>query len=101
MTEVQLLICVGYGFADEHINGIIAQALNGDHSRKMLVITPTTPEKYDETLQHIRSTLKLSQADNVFLWNLTAKEFYNDKLTVEELENIFPKEEAPFEEITS
>lgn len=101
MTEVQLLICVGYGFADEHINGIIAQALNGDHSRKMLVITPTTPENYDETLQHIRSTLKLSHADNVFLWNLTAKEFFNDKLTVEELENIFPKEEAPFEEISS
>lgn len=101
MTEVQLLICVGYGFADEHINGIIAQALNGDHSRKMLVITPTTPENYDETLQHIRSTLKLSHADNVFLWNLTAKEFFNDKLTVEELETIFPKEEAPFEEISS
>ncbi len=101
MTEVKLLICVGYGFSDEHINGIIAQSLNGNHSRKMLVITPTKPDQDTESLQHIRSTLKLSCNDNVFLWNLTAKDFFNDKLTVEELAKIFPNEEAPFEEMTS
>ncbi|WP_136513639.1 SIR2 family protein [Geomonas edaphica] len=101
MTEVQLLICVGYGFADEHINGIISQALNGDHSRKMLVISPFDPKMADETLQCIRNTLKLSCNDNITMWNLTAKEFFNDKLTVEELTTIFPKEEAPFDEITS
>lgn len=101
MSEVQLLICVGYGFADEHINAIIAQALNGDHSRKMLVITLTDSNKEGEALQHIRNTLKLSHTNNVFLWNYTAKEFFNEKLTVKELESIFPKDEAPFEEILS
>ena len=101
MTDVQLLICVGYGFADEHINGIITQALNGDHSRKMLVISPNDPQKVDQALEHIRNTLKLSCNGNVFLANLTAKEFFDDKLTVEELGNIFPNEEAPFDEITS
>ncbi|WGS87727.1 SIR2 family protein [Methylomonas sp. UP202] len=99
MTEVQLLVCVGYGFADEHINGIITQALNGDHSRKMLVIMPT--DNVAGSLQHIRSTLKLSCDDNVSIWNFTAKDFFNDKLTVEELAKIFPNEEAPFEEITN
>jgi len=98
MTEVKLLICVGYGFADEHINGIIAQSLNGNRSRKMLVITPTK-DNY-ESLHQIRSTLKLSSKDNVILWNHTAKEFFNNKLTVEELAKIFPNEETPFEEIT-
>lgn len=99
MTDVQLLICVGYGFADEHINGIIAQALNGDHSRKMLVITLFDSRKHDETLQYIRNALKLTHKGNVILWNHKAKDFFNDKLSVEELTTIFPNEEAPFEEI--
>ncbi|SPD73380.1 conserved hypothetical protein [uncultured Desulfobacterium sp.] len=99
MTDVQLLICVGYGFADEHINGIIAQALNGDHSRKMLVITLFDSQKHDETLLYIRNALKLTREDNVILWNHKAKEFFSDKLSVEELTTIFPNEEAPFEEI--
>lgn len=101
MTEVQLLICVGYSFADEHINGIISQALNGDHSRKMLIISPFDAEKAGEALQYIRDTLKLSCNDNVSMWNLTAKDFFSNKLTVKELATIFPSEEAPFEEITS
>lgn len=99
MTDVQLLICVGYGFADEHINGIIAQALNGDPSRKMLVITLFDFQKHDEKLLHIRNTLKLTHKDNVLLWNFTAKDFFSGKLSVEELSTIFPNEEAPFKEI--
>ncbi len=99
MTEVKLLICVGYGFADEHINGIIAQALNGDNSRKMLVVTPIDFKKDDEILRHIRNTLNLTHDSNVFLRNHTAKEFLNDKLSVKELTTIFPNEESPFEEI--
>lgn len=99
MTELRLLICVGYGFADEHINGIISQALNSDHSRKMLVITPFEPQKKDELLLHIQNILKLTSSDNVLLKKSTAKEFFTNKLSVEELSTIFPKEEAPFDEI--
>jgi len=97
MTDVKLLVCVGYGFANEHINGIISQALNGDHSRKMLVVAPA--EKPDEKRQHICNVLKVSASDNVILLNSNAKDFFESKLNVKELASVFPNEEAPFEEI--
>jgi hypothetical protein len=99
MTDAKLLVCVGYGFADEHINGIISQAMNGDHSRKMLVVTPDrNPE---EKRQHICKVLKAHTNENVILLQSDAKEFFENQLTVEELAKAFPNEEAPFEEIST
>lgn len=97
MTDAKLLVCVGYGFADEHINGIISQALNGDHSRKMLVVAPT--DKPDEWQRHVCNALKVHANDNVVLLNCNAKDFFETQLTVDELSRVFPNEEAPFEEI--
>ena len=96
MTDAKLLICVGYGFADEHINGIISQALNGHPSRKMLIIMPCDNE--DEELHHICTSLKIHTNDNVLLWKGKAKDFFNEKLTVDNLADVFPKEDAPFED---
>lgn len=96
IMDAKLLICVGYGFADEHINGIISQALNGDLSRKMLVITPCSDD--NEKSHHICKSLNIHQPDNVIVWKKTAKDFFNNKLTFDDLASVFPKEDAPFED---
>lgn len=96
MTDARLLICVGYGFADEHINGIITQALNGQQTRKMLVIMPCDDE--DKKKEHICTSLKIHAPGNVVLWKEKAKDFFDNRLTVDELTGVFPKEDAPFED---
>jgi len=96
MTDAKLLVCIGYGFADEHINGIISQALNGPHARKMLIVMPCSSES--EKRQHICSSLQIRTGDNVVLWRETAKDFFNNRFTVETLADVFPKEDAPFDD---
>jgi len=99
LTDVRLLVCVGYSFADEHINGIISQALNGDHSRKVLVIGPT--DDIEERVDQISKILKVNSTENIVLWNCGAKEFLENRLSVEGLSEFFPNDEAPFEEISA
>lgn len=36
--ETKLIVCIGYGFGDQHINKILTQALKRDDTRRLLVI---------------------------------------------------------------
>jgi SIR2-like domain len=37
--EAKLILVVGYGFADEHINGILRQALRGSPDKRLIAVT--------------------------------------------------------------
>src|SRR5262249_36595161 len=37
--EAKLLLVVGYGFADEHINAILRQALRGNRDKRLIAVT--------------------------------------------------------------
>ena len=38
--EAKIILAIGYSFRDEHINGIITQALRHDPSRVLLAVSP-------------------------------------------------------------
>ena len=43
------LLIIGYGFGDDHINGIIAEAVR-DYRLKIFVISPSSPDKFKNEL---------------------------------------------------
>ena len=43
------LLIIGYGFGDDHINGIIAEAVRA-YGLKIFVISPSSPEKFRNEL---------------------------------------------------
>lgn len=48
------LVVVGYGFGDEHINDVIADAIR-DHGLRLYVISPKLPAEFRETLAPLNS----------------------------------------------
>ena len=97
LSDAKLIICVGYGFADDHINGIISQSLKNSH-RKLLVVAPISVEKEKDENNRIATVLNISR-ENLVYWNIGAKDFFEKKLTLDSLYSIFPEEEAPFAEV--
>lgn len=79
--ETKIILTVGYSFRDEHINGILIQALRNNSERKVIVVSPKAKDICDEfskTNPEIKKQL-LPQ-------NESAKEFFG-KLCISELEN--------------
>lgn len=97
LSESKIIVCVGYGFGDEHINGIIAQALNRDASRRLLVVRPCQDK--DEEVQFITKCLGVPAGNNIILQKSGAKEFFENQLSLEMFIEIFPDDESPFDEI--
>ncbi len=52
ILECKLLVCVGYGFGDEHINKIIQQALSQNSERLLLSILPFKVDANVEEAKH-------------------------------------------------
>jgi SIR2-like domain len=77
--ESKLIVCIGYGFADDHINGIIGQALKNSSERKILAVSPS--DKSEETIKRrkleISKQLSLdeSQINQIEILPIGAKEF--------------------------
>jgi len=97
LSDAKVLISIGYGFADEHINGIISQALKGNPSRKLLVVSRSDDQKSE--LDQIKKTLDTRLDENIVFSNTGAKQFFKNNLNLSYISNFFPEEEAPFDEL--
>jgi hypothetical protein len=104
MLESRLIISVGYSFGDEHINGIIGQALNNAPDRRLLSVTPSCGEGSNtaevervERLLGLRST----GTGQVACWACGAKEFMEEHLNLDELGTLFPEEPELFSEAST
>jgi hypothetical protein len=97
LTDAKIIICIGYGFGDDHINGIISQALNNDRERRLLAISPNRDS--DITVEKIKKILRVESHQNIFHEDITAKDFLDNKLSMETLAKLFPEGEPPFEEL--
>ena len=92
-----LIITIGYGFADEHINGIIGQALKSSDQKKLLCIIGPCDDKEKEG-DKIKKKIQVDSAECIECWNMSAKECFQNHLKIEELATVFPSEEDPFED---
>lgn len=93
--DSKLIVCVGYGFADEHINKIIGQALRHDEGRRLLVVGPC--DNFEQRLQEITQQLKLSDSKQIIIEAVGAKAFLSrPQLREFLLSNFSAPEDAPF-----
>jgi hypothetical protein len=80
---------VGYSFGDEHINGILAQAIRQDKEMKLLWISPNAKKSVVKE----KLGLSITAQKQIEIMEMTAKIFFNKKLKLNILSDLFPKEE--------
>lgn len=98
ITSARLIVTVGYSFADEHINGILGQALAADPSKRILAVGlwNDTDSHRDEITSRLKTARDTKQ---VVFKTSKAKPFFDSELSVKTLTEVFPDEEDPFEEV--
>lgn len=107
--QAKLIVVIGYGFADEHINGILRQALADQPDKRLVVVTwlgDVGPDEQERRTGEFRSKveeqLKLPSSDTRLAIKVCkAKDFLEKELTVNNMAAHFPQQEQIFEEITS
>jgi hypothetical protein len=100
LSDARLIVAIGYGFADEHINVILGQALKSDSTKRLLAIVGPVSD-LELRRKEILKRLELEEAGGVECWDLRAKEFFDSHLTIERLSSVFPVDKDPFADITS
>lgn len=88
-----MIVVIGYGFGDEHINGILGQALKKDNNKKILCIGPNIDK------ENIKKYLKISNGSLLEIDKGKAKNYFEDKLSIKEFEKLFPEEDDYFRSI--
>ena len=89
LDAARIIVCIGYGFSDDHINGILGQALRQVCKPKLLAVTGPG----DECAVKKRIVERLEvQGDQVIVRASGAKEFLEKGLTIDALAELFPPE---------
>lgn len=91
--ESRLILVIGYGFGDSHINGIIGQALNNGKRKILYVVGPVASNSTEQRRVQIASLVKCSDRSQIEIRSDTAKDFIKRHLSVETLEEILPDED--------
>lgn len=105
--KAKLIVCIGYGFVDEHVNGILGQALNNESEMKLLCVSPVfgDDDKKEEIkskeVSKIEDALRLNQSidTRIIRWDMTAEEFMTNRLKMDDLIALFPHEEELLPEV--
>ena len=108
--EAKIIISIGYGYGDEHINGIIRQALDADQQRFLLSVSPLSSneskkenkektEQEEGKQQQIAQMLGNKNSEQIVVIDSCASDFMNqdlrldyirEKLHLKDEEDIFP-----------
>lgn len=93
LDSARVIVCIGYGFTDEHINGILTQSLQQDDQRRLLVVTG--PGNRESALERIPKQLSIPPAQ-IAVEDCGAKGFLEEGFTIDMLSTLFPTEQHPF-----
>jgi hypothetical protein len=95
--KTEAIVCIGYSFGDEHINGIIKQSIIDDSKRKIVVVSPLGKEDNDQKCEKIMRKIGIKSKENILYVPSGAKDFLDKKLSVDFILNdVLPKEKDPF-----
>lgn len=93
LDSARAIICIGYGFNDDHVNGILEQSLRQDNKRRLLaVIGPRPPADQTNEQKRIFKSLNANK-DQVTVLFSGAKKFLEKKLTIQSISELFPPDE--------
>lgn len=99
LDAARLIVCIGYGFDDDHINGILQQSLRQNRERKLLaVVGPGDTLAASDAKKRICNQLSVDN-NQIKVKACGAKEFLNKHLTLDFLGGLFPQEEELIEEL--
>ena len=103
--EARLIVCVGYGFNDEHINGILKQSLRQEKRPKLLAIVGPSNDSNGATGKSVREKLDVKKDQNIKEDQIIeepkrASEFFESSLSISSLTELFPSEDDLFSELT-
>ena len=90
LDAARVIVSIGYGFNDEHINGILQQALRQNVERKLLAVVGPG-EGDDETRAQNWITEQLGvRSEQIVARACGAREFLEGGLTIDALSELFP-----------
>ena len=96
LDAARIIVCIGYGFSDEHINGILGQALRQNCERKLIAVTG--PGNDVSTRMNIVKRLDVEDRQ-VLVYPSKASEFLDRDLTISALAGHFPIDNSLIREI--
>lgn len=100
LEVAKIIVTIGYGFMDEHINGILSQALRHNCKCQLLaVVAPSDVRMQKEIELHIAYQLGVSK-DQLNIDTSGARCFLKNHLTVAKLATYLPPEEDLMDEIS-
>ena len=89
----ELIVISGYGFYDKHINDNLISAIQLDPNKRLL-INIFEGDGYDPTSYKNKISKQIGiDIQNIFVENLTAKNFFTDKLNLDHFSQLFPEEQ--------
>ena len=82
--DARLLLVIGYGFGDEHINGILAQALRGDQGKRLVAVMFCGSENSEDSLRKfVSAQLGLEKDDSRLVIKISrARTFLEETLNL-------------------
>ena len=94
----RLLVLIGYGFGDGHINNMLAQALQDNADRKILVVGNCKDGNAgQEKCNFVKAKLGMENDSQIIIENGSAKSFLEDSNLGTKLRELLPtSEDAPF-----
>lgn len=95
-NATKIILCIGYSFNDDHINGILGQSLKADDDRIIIAVYPLFDKKENEVKDEIKDKLKLQKTTNIHIINQKAKYFFDELLSTDTIEKYRSKDIVPF-----
>jgi len=101
-SATKYIVSIGYSFNDEHINGILKQAIIKDNSKKIISIQPLTKSEnanqseIDDEKEKLCVKLGLNCFKNIIVVNRTAKIFLENEISKEYFMQYQDKNDIPF-----
>lgn len=98
----RLIVTLGYGFGDEHINGMMRQALKSDTERVLLSVIYNPSKNETELMEEIVKRMGLKEGElspgQIAVRNVTAKDFILNEMQPDDLGRFLPSPHDPFNE---
>lgn len=100
--DAELILAIGYGFGDDHINSILGQALenaSNPKERKLLAVAPFKEETPQQATARLEKILKVKGRNQVEVQKMGAGEFMRTQATIDNLSGHLPPEDDTFGEL--
>ena len=101
-SSTKYIVCIGYSFNDEHINGILRQAVQKDNTKQIISIQPygiNNPESPEEMLkekERLKEKLGLSSFFDIRVDSISAKNFLENVISKEYFLKFCDTDDLPF-----